>query len=155
MSECAPQARVILGDARLTLAGSPEHYDLIVVDAFSSDAIPAHLLTAEAFAVYRRHLSERGMLVLHISNKHLSLEPVVAAEAAARGVPAFIKYDRTGDQNFRYSSVVMVFPSDEASHAALLRYEGWQKASVDPSVPNWTDDYSNILGLLVKRYVSK
>ena len=74
--------------------------------------------------------------------------------ARTGALPAFIKYDRTGDQNFRYSSVVMVFPSDDKAMPTLSA-EGWQKASVDPSVPNWTNNYSNILGLLVKRYVSK
>lgn len=86
MSECAPDVPVVLGVARLTLAAAPERYDLIILDAFSSDAIPVHLLTQEAFAGYRARLTEGGVLVLHISNRHMELARVVAAPGRGRGI---------------------------------------------------------------------
>src|SRR6185312_956334 len=86
MSSCAPDAGVVLGDARLTLAQSKETYDLIVLDAFSSDVIPVHLLTREAIEVYLSHLAPNGALVLHISNRYLELANVVAAIAAGEGL---------------------------------------------------------------------
>ena len=87
LSECRPDAPIILGDARLTLADAPDGaYDLIVVDAFSSDAIPIHLLTREAMAIYLRKLSPHGMVVLHVSNRHLELASVVVGIAAANGL---------------------------------------------------------------------
>ena len=84
---CRPDVPIILGDARLTLAEAPDGaYDLIIVDAFSSDAIPIHLLTREAMVIYLKKLSPRGMVVMHVSNRHLELASVVAGIAAANGL---------------------------------------------------------------------
>ena len=155
LSACAPQAGIVLGDARLTLAAAPERYDLIVLDAFSSDAIPAHLLTREAFAIYRQHLSPRGTIVIHISNRHLDLAPVLAAEAAADDVVALIKENRqaqTIDDRLNARSVAMVLTRQDADLGDLTQ-QGWRKALVDPSIPNWTDDYSNIFKLMVRKYL--
>jgi len=88
---CRPVPTVTLGDARLTLAEAPDGaYDLIVVDAFSSDAIPIHLLTREAMAMYKSKLTPHGMVVMHISNRHLELASVVAGIAAANGLITYI-----------------------------------------------------------------
>lgn len=81
--------RIVIGDARLTLAASAERYNLIVLDAFSSDAIPVHLLTREAFAGYLSHLTEHGVIVLHISNQHMLLWGPAAAVGGAEGLVAF------------------------------------------------------------------
>ena len=83
--------RIVLGDARLTLAASAERYDLIVLDAFSSDAIPVHLLTREAFAGYLSRLTARGVIVLHISNRHMALWRPAAAVGGAEGLVAYGK----------------------------------------------------------------
>ena len=86
VSRCAPDAKVVLGDARLDLAAMPAgSLDLLAVDAFSSDAIPLHLLTDEAFGVYLDKLGPRGLLLVHISNRFIELEPVLAAVARKRG----------------------------------------------------------------------
>ena len=91
LSACGPDMRIVLGDARLTLAASPERYDLIVLDAFSSDAIPVHLLTREAFAGYLSRLTARGVIVLHISNRHMALWRPAAAVGGAEGLVAYGK----------------------------------------------------------------
>src|SRR5271166_4567957 len=91
ISACAPDLPVVLGDARLTLAASAQRYDLIILDAFSSDAIPVHLLTREALAGYLTRLEPGGALVMHISNRHMELSSVVAAVAAGEGLVAFLK----------------------------------------------------------------
>ncbi|MEA3106687.1 MAG: hypothetical protein QOI88_1292, partial [Gammaproteobacteria bacterium] len=93
ISSCKPNLGIVLGDARLTLATQPSRYDLIVLDAFSSDVVPIHLLTREAFAVYLAHLKPKGALVLHISNRHMELAKVVAAVGAADGLLGYIKLD--------------------------------------------------------------
>ncbi|HYD37727.1 MAG TPA: fused MFS/spermidine synthase, partial [Allosphingosinicella sp.] len=86
LSRCAPRARIVLGDARLSIAREPAgRLDLLAVDAFSSDAIPIHLLTREALQVYRRALKPDGLLLIHISNRYLDLEPVLAAAAERDG----------------------------------------------------------------------
>jgi SAM-dependent methyltransferase len=85
LSRCTPEARIVVGDARLRLAAAPPaSFDLLVVDAFSSDSVPMHLLTEEALAVYGRSLRPGGILLMHISNRYLDLEPVLA-EGARRG----------------------------------------------------------------------
>ena len=82
MDKCAPDAKIHLGDARLTLAEQPTgKFDLLAIDAFSSDSIPLHLLTKEAFDVYRRVLKPGACWLVHISNRHVDLKPVLAAEA--------------------------------------------------------------------------
>jgi spermidine synthase len=93
ISVCAPDLSIVLGDARLTLAASAQRYDLIILDAFSSDAIPVHLLTREALGGYLTRLEEGGVLVMHISNRHMELDNVVAALGAAEGLKVFIKED--------------------------------------------------------------
>ena len=83
------QVDIVEGDARTSLAReAPQHFDVLVVDAFSGDAIPIHLLTREALALYRRHLAPGGILAFHISNRHVDLEPPIALLAASAGMEA-------------------------------------------------------------------
>ena len=100
LSKCAPEMPVVAGDARLTLEASTDRYDLIVLDAFSSDTIPVHLLTREAVAGYLSKLTPHGVIVAHISNRHLDLAPVVANVAQSLGLAAFL---RRGRQRRRYA----------------------------------------------------
>ncbi len=94
LADCAPRARIVIGDARLRLADEPPgHLDLLAVDAFSSDAIPMHLLTAEAFTTYGRALAPDGLLLVHISNRYVDLAPVVAAQARAGGWYGLARHD--------------------------------------------------------------
>ena len=97
ISVCAPDVPVVLGDARLTLAASAQRYDLIILDAFSSDAIPVHLLTREALGGYLARLAPGGALLLHISNRHMELGQVVAAVGAADGLVTYLKQDDRPD----------------------------------------------------------
>src|SRR5207244_2127972 len=109
---------VLLGDARLTMERQPDQaLDLLAIDAFSSDAIPVHLLTAEAFALYFRHLNPRGILAVHISNRYVDLIPVVAANAARSGrIAMLFRDDGTGDHAWSPSSWVLI-----AADAAIFK----------------------------------
>jgi spermidine synthase len=104
LSACAPNLAIVLGDARLTLAHEPDGaYDLIVVDAYSSDAIPVHLATREAMAIYKAKLAPHGVVTMHITNRHLELRSVVAGIAAANGLKTWAwtdPDDRTDPENF-------------------------------------------------------
>lgn len=154
MSSCAPDARVVLGDARLTLARSHETYDLIVLDAFSSDVIPVHLLTREAIEGYLSHLAPKGALVLHISNRYLELANVVAAVAAGEGLAAVGKTDVRSEEvtsRYRTSAQVAVLARSQDTLRGFERVAGWTPLPPDPAVAAWTDDYSNILGALLRR----
>jgi hypothetical protein len=153
--ERGAEVGVVLGDARLTLdryAGEP--FDLLIIDAFSSDAIPVHLLTKEAVAMYTNHLSPQGVLVFHISNRHLNLRPVLGAIAHALGLSAAINDDvgvtiaqmyETG----RAPSTWVVL-SRSADDLEPLQVDGpespWKLLKADPDHRVWSDDYVNILG---------
>ncbi|MGA3187160.1 MAG: fused MFS/spermidine synthase [Bryobacteraceae bacterium] len=142
--------RILMGDARLTMERMDSlQLDLLAIDAFSSDAIPIHLLTREALAVYFRHLKPDGILALHISNRYLDLEPV-----CARGAEFFNKQAMTvsddGQEETYYSASTWVLVT---SDAAIFEDDAFDKAYMEPaqakpSFRAWTDDYSNIIQIL-------
>jgi len=152
MSECGQNPPVVLGDARLTFAASTQKYDLVVLDAFSSDAIPIHLLTREALAGYLSRLSPHGVLLFHISNRHLDLHPVVAAEAAMAGLTVIAKRDDRANDflvDYRSNALVAVLARNTADLGDLPNRPGWVWIRTD-RVPPWTDDYSDVLSALVR-----
>jgi hypothetical protein len=154
LSSCAPAAPIVLGDARLTLAASPQTFDLIVLDAFTSDAIPTHLLTREAFRSYLNHLSPRGAIIAHISNRHMDLASVIAAVGASEGLVTFIKADENAKQfhiDYRAPARLTVLARSAADLGALPATVGWSKQEVDVKVPAWTDDYSDIIGAIMRK----
>jgi spermidine synthase len=132
LSVCGPDMPIVLGDARLTLAASPERYDLIVLDAFSSDAIPVHLLTREAFAGYLSRLTARGAIVLHISNRHMAQWRPAAAVGGAAGLVAYGKGQfppEASDGEWRQPAEVIVFARNARDLGDLPAQPGW-KASI-------------------------
>ena len=151
---CQPDAPMVVGDARLTLNREPDHSaDVLVIDAFSSDSVPMHLLTREAFAGYRRHLRPDGLLMVHISNRYLDLTPVIGA-ATGWGWTAQTRlyYPTPAEQrdNAGASLWVALSPSP-ATIAALNRASGpshWRPLHPRPGFAGWTDDHSTILPLI-------
>lgn len=151
LDACATQCRVVLGDARLSLARAlPRQFDLIVLDAFSSDAIPVHLLTREALTLYLSRLAPGGTIAFHISNGHLALGPVVAGLAATHNLVAVEQLDRRTpdwpDGKNESHWVIIGRHADELG--SLNRDARWTPLLAKPSTPLWTDDFSNILGVL-------
>jgi hypothetical protein len=139
---CADDHSVALGDARLTLEReAPNQFDVLAVDAFSSDAIPVHLLTTEAFDLYWRHIKPGGVLAVHVSNRFIDLAPIVAAAAARSGKTARL-IDDESDDDIGGSSSDWVLVSDNLeffTRPALQRAE-----VVEQDGRLWTDDYSNL-----------
>jgi len=138
---------VALGDGRLVLEREPpQAYDVLVVDAFSSDAIPTHLLTREAFAAYVRHLAPGGVLAVHITNRYVDLKPVVRGAAVALGLEA--EHVPSFENGTGWSSDWMLLARDrdlldeEVVSAATLPTQG--RADEIP----WTDDWSNLFRVL-------
>jgi len=144
LEHCAEKCSVVLGDARLTLAGSTVTHDILVLDAFSSDAIPLHLLTTEALRTYETHLSESGVLAFHISNRHIRLAPVIARLARERGLTAVTCLDKGVDfkHGFEASEWVVMSRRPERLQA-LVADANWTPLVADAR-PAWTDDFSNI-----------
>jgi len=152
LSSCAADAPLVAGDARLTLEASPDRYDLIVLDAFSSDSIPAHLLTREALAGYLAKLSPRGVIVAHISNRHLDLAPVLANVAGSQGLVSFLGEDDRADDFMTtfVSNARVVAMARTASDTGSVAGK-WTPLHPDPTSALWTDDYSNVLGIMLRR----
>jgi hypothetical protein len=155
LSACRPDVPIMLGDARLTLADAPDGaYDIIYVDAFTSDAIPIHLITREAMAVYLRKLKPHGIVVIHVSNRFLELASVVAGIAAANGAVARVNdgsdFTEKVDEYLFVGTVVAVARNDlDFGELAWSNY--WPRQTPDPNQWVWTDDYSNIVGAIIRQ----
>ena len=154
VSECAPDVPIVVGDARLRLADAPDgSYDLIFVDAFLGAAIPIHLLTREAMALYLRKLKPDGIVAMHVSNYHLELASVAAGIAEANNVIARM-YDG-GDVEMDESQQhwvprVAALARREEDFGALAQSQFWPIRKRDPNQRVWTDDYSNIFGAALR-----
>jgi SAM-dependent methyltransferase len=148
------QVAIETGDARLRLReGGSERFDILVLDAFSSDAIPLHLMTREAVAIYRRALRPGGILLAHISNRHVLLEPVLAALAADAHMVAIGRDELDIDLGEREaekasSHWVCISESAEALDAILPRNAQWRKLPPPPAQKVWTDDFANVLAAM-------
>jgi hypothetical protein len=153
LRDCRAKWNIVLGDARLRLREAEDHkYGIIVVDAFSSDAIPIHLITREALELYFRKLTDDGVLAVHISNRHLDLEPVLGNLARELGLVGLRRYDSDADTR----SVPGISVSDWVVLAhrredlgQLADDERWKAIETNPKVGIWTDDYSNLLGVFM------
>lgn len=147
--------RIEMGDARIRMGQVQkerpgERYDLIVVDAFSSDAIPVHLLTREAFRLYFDMLNARGLLALHLSNRYLSLEPVVASLAGDAGLGGrLLRDDPSPDAEGATASTWAVLARTPEALGNLAKDEGWTAAKLEqkPRVGVWTGDFHNLLAV--------
>jgi SAM-dependent methyltransferase len=150
LKDCAGKCEISPGDARLVLERqAPQEFDLLVVDAFSSDSIPIHLLTREAFAQYFRHLRPGGILAVHVTNRFLDLVPVVARASEELGQPAYeISDEGLGADYWAASDWVLVGPDTHIF--VLLGFHGGPIVRRRPpkSLRTWTDDFSNLYQIL-------
>jgi SAM-dependent methyltransferase len=140
---------VVLGDARLSLASEPpQNFNVIVVDAFSGDAIPVHLLTREALALYRRHLRPDGIIVLHVSNQYIDLEPVVAGIAGDAGLRTVSVHSHADEQTgLYYADWILVTANQSFLHQPEVVNNGFS-TPLQEGVRVWTDNYSSVFPLL-------
>lgn len=156
IAQCKPDVRIVVGDARLKLADEPAgRFDLLAVDAFSSDAIPLHLMTREAFETYRRVLSPDGVLLVHVSNRFLDLEPVVAAIAREMGLSArafLYRPDEAGQAESYNASTWIVLTASEGLMVRFTEAAGnsgdWVPIATRDNVPAWTDGFASVLPVL-------
>ena len=144
------RVELALGDGRLLLESEPsQRFDLLVMDAFSGDSVPVHLITREALATYFRHLKPNGILAVNISNRYLNLEPVMAAGAAAFRKQAVVyEFDPPAADFLCFTSTwaLIMDQATAAAHPELLA--GARVLEPDPGFRAWTDDFSNLLGIL-------
>ena len=144
LDRCGAQCSVVIGDARLSLAQRDVMHDLLILDAFSSDAIPLHLLTIEALQTYESRLTRDGLLVLHVSNRHIRLRPAIARLARDRGLTAFARFDAESSATQGYSASEWVVMARHAPALERLSQDPrWNRLEADGKQA-WTDDFSNI-----------
>jgi hypothetical protein len=150
LDDSEAQVKVALGDARLTLEReAPQGFDLLAVDAFSSDSIPIHLITREALAVYLRHMKPDGIVAFHVSNRFLNLIPVVARIAKENGAAVTLVSDegKEGDDDHTKTDWVLVSQDPNALAAPEIKAVS-EKAEDQAGWRTWTDDYSNLIQIL-------
>lgn len=160
INRCNPGVPITLGDARLTLAHVPPgSIDILAIDAFSSDAIPTHLLTKEAFDIYKRALAPNGLLLVHISNRYIDLDPVVAAEARAGGWSAAMRSDKPPEDAEAMGARASKWIAMSQNEGQLARLTGplankapiyyekdlWLTLQSSGDSRLWTDDYASVL----------
>jgi SAM-dependent methyltransferase len=147
---CPAEKKVFMGDARLVLESlPPENLDFLAMDAFSSDAVPAHLLTREAYQVYLKHLKPDGVLAVHISNRYLNLAPVVSQAMADIGFHGRIIEDDATGADYYSGSTWTVLARDER----FFDHKNFKASEISPLKPSpgfraWTDDFSNLITIL-------
>lgn len=151
LKRCTPSATFVVGDARLSLKHEPDQkFDLLIMDAFSSDSIPTHLLTQEAIKLYFAKLKPNGILTFHITNRHLKLKKVIADHAQQLKLATLIQEFKPGN------NIPLVVATDwvaMAKHEKTLaplresRLGNWHKPPLYFDMKPWTDDFSNIIGI--------
>jgi hypothetical protein len=147
---CPAEKQLFMGDGRLVLEGmSSEQLDFLAMDAFTSDAVPVHLLTKEAYATYGRHLKPDGVLAVNVSNRYLDLEPVVAQTASELGWSGVVVNDDANEEEYYSPSTwILMCRSPKIFDHANFRGTPVERLKVKPGFHPWTDDYSNIIQIL-------
>ena len=152
LQDCGTRCEVVIGDARVSLGRArPQQFGVLILDAFSSDAIPIHLLTREALSLYLSRLAPNGIIALHISNLHLSLSPVLGRLAEDQGLIALWQREPATAGSLadgKFPSEWMVIARSRADLGALVNDARWKPPVVAAGTPLWTDDFSNILSVL-------
>jgi hypothetical protein len=152
LKECTPAARVVVGDARLSLGKEANQaFDVLIMDAFSSDSIPTHLMTREALALLRTKLAPGGVILFNISNRYLRLEPVVANTARAAGLLGIAQVYHASlrqQADLVTSSHWIALSVDPVALERIAETGNWHNLQPDPTSTVWTDDYSSLLGVL-------
>ena len=153
LKDSKAKTELVMGDARLRMEGEPDQqYDMIILDAFSSDAIPVHLLTLEAFATYQRHLKPDGAIVIHVSNRYLDLHPVVYRIAEKIGFPAITIDDNDTayeDAGFYGSDWIIMTRNQALLKQPLLLDVTKEHVEFSARVLPWTDERSDLLRIMV------
>jgi spermidine synthase len=154
LSLCTPGAEITTGDARLELEkAADDSFDVLAVDAFSSDAIPMHLMTREAFDGYDRVVRPDGVVLVHISNRFINLEPVLAGLVRDDGWSAIVREDhpsraRMTSQGAASSYWVVMSRSADAVDRVRAAGGEWRDLASDPAPRTWTDDFASVLPLI-------
>jgi spermidine synthase len=149
VNRCGNDCDIQTGDGRLLLARQPDgQYDAIILDAFSSDAIPAHLVSREAVRMYLSKLNAAGLLMFHVSNRYLDVERLVSTTLVAEGATAFVRHDNDETPPGKSGSHYIVALKDPQMMENVTHREEWVQVFADDKIRPWTDDFSDLLSIL-------
>ena len=149
LPRCGAGCDVVLGDGRLSILRAPDQdFDLLILDAFTSDAIPAHLLSREALEIYQEKLKPDGIVAFHVSNRYLRVRELVSALAIDAGLPALVRSDDDDSQFGKARSVYVIVARNPDAFGVLRQDPNWEGVTRPESIEPWTDDYSNLWSLL-------
>jgi hypothetical protein len=147
------QTKIVLGDGRLSLKKTPDHhYDVLFADAFSSDAVPTNLITQEAIDLYIKKTKPTGAIAIHISNRYLDLQKVIANYTLPAGYASYcatygMAEKETLANNFKYPHILCFIAREDSLPATIKTNPAWKRTIPDPTFRPWTDDYSNVFGV--------
>jgi hypothetical protein len=151
LQDCPADVKVVLGDARLSLLAEPDHqFGLMILDAYNSDTIPLHLVTREALALYLQKLTPNGVLALHITNRHVDLEPVFANLARDAGLLSLCRIDPATLEEFqggKATSWWIVMTRNAQWLNLLAQDQRWRPVQTQQGVGLWTDDYTSVFSV--------
>ena len=149
LEDSEARVEVVLGDARLSMEReAPQAFDILVLDAFSSDAMPVHLLTVEAFEIYRRHLKPNGVIAINFTSRHVDLEPVLRQAARHFEMEAAYVHSPAGQLSPYSADWMLLTTNEEFLNTDLVAEAAWREARTDKRIGTWTDNYSNLFQLL-------
>jgi tetratricopeptide (TPR) repeat protein len=154
LTNCQGKLDMTLGDARLSLETEPpQNYDLLVLDAFNSDAPPVHLLTKEAFSIYERHMKTNGMIAVNVSNRHINLDPVIANLAREFNyqmvvVDSFTPRDKPWIMNASWALLARNAYGDKIVNSPAIQLASRPPRTNSVSIPLWTDDFASLFQVL-------
>ncbi len=153
LRDCSPETQIVIGDARLSLRSASVHkYDLVVVDAFSSDTVPVHLVTREAIELYLAKLADHGLMAFNISNRYLDMRPVLGELAHDAGLASIVQDDvRVGADELsrgKFASTWVLMARQRSDFASLASQPNWHDLQLQSGSRLWTDDYSSIINII-------
>jgi len=149
LKRCAKSCDVVIGDGRLSIEKTPDaEFDVLMLDAFSSDSIPAHLVSREAVQLYLKKLKPGGLMLFHVSNRYMDVESLVSAVAFDAGLQGLVRYDDDEAATGKTSSDYVVVAQRHEDFGELNESESWSKIEKPERIHAWTDDYSNMMAIV-------
>jgi SAM-dependent methyltransferase len=149
LRRCASACNVVIGDGRLSIERSPDkEFDVLMLDAFNSDSIPAHLVSREAVNMYLAKLKPDGLILFHVSNRYMNVEGLVSAVTLDSGLQGLVRYDDDEEPMGKASSDYVVAARHSEDFGQLNENENWTKVEKTEGVQPWTDDYSNMMAIV-------
>jgi SAM-dependent methyltransferase len=149
LERCGTRCDIKLGDGRLSIGQTADGtFDVLMLDAFNSDSIPAHLVSREAIQVYLAKLKPNGIILFHVSSRYLNIAGLVAAGVTDAGLSAYVRNDNDEGPKGKLASTYIAVARDVTAFETLPQLSGWSPLAPETKLAPWTDDYSNMLGLI-------